>query len=163
MKIQSFTTTINNITYNIEYNSSFIKKELLVNNIPTKVEHSNTFGISRETIFNLGNTTAILVDIDNNCDVAINGIYLDSGQKYVTVKNMPHWNFIFLGLISIIFIISYSSVCSALFTLFGFYFLIRASIEPSLEVKKRIILCSVITLSMHLFFWNVLFVLLSIL
>lgn len=163
MKIQSWTITINNIIYNIEYTKKLFKKKLLVNKVPIKLQHSKTFGITRETIINLGTTKAILVSIDNDCDIAINGVYLDSGEKYVSVKTMPHWNFVFLFLLSLIYIFSYDSICSALFTLTGFYFLIRASIEPSLEVKKRVLLCFIITLSMHLFFWSVLFILLSIL
>lgn len=163
MKTQSWTTTINNITYNIEYTTKFCKKKLLVNKVPIRVQHSKTFGITRETSFDLGTTTAILVNIDNDSDIAIDGIYLDSGEKYVSVKTMPHWNFIFLFLLSLIFIFSYDSVCSLLFTITGFYFLIRASVEPSLEIKKRVLLCFLITLSMHLFFWSVLFILLSIL
>lgn len=163
MKIQTWTTTINNITYNIEYTTNLFKKKLLVNKVPIKLQHSKTLGITRETTFNLGTTTAILVSIDNDIDIAINGFYLDSGEKYVSVKTMPHWNFIFLTLLSLIFIFSYDSVCSALFTLTGFYFLIRASVEPSLEMKKRVLLCFFITLSMHLFFWSVLFILFSIL
>jgi len=163
MRTECWTTTIDSITYSIQYNSKFLKKELLVNKVPVKLQYSNTFGISRETIFYLGNTTAIFVNIDNNNDVAINGIYLNSGEEYVDVKNMPHWNFVFLGLLSLIFILSYESICAILYTLLGFYFLIRASIEPSLNEKKRIILCSTITISMHLFYWCVLFLLLSIL
>lgn len=163
MKTQSWTTTINNVTYNIEYTTKLFKKKLLVNKIPIKLQHSKTFGITRETSFDLGTTTAILVNIDNDSDIAIDGIYLDSGEKYVSVKTMPHWNFIFLFLLSLIFIFSYDSVCSLLFTITGFYFLIRASVEPSLEIKKRVLLCFLITLSMHLFFWSVLFILLSIL
>lgn len=163
MKTQSWTTTINNITYNIEYTTNFFEKRLLVNEVPIKLGHSETFGITRETPFNLGSTTAILVNIDNNSDIAINGVYLDSGEKYVTVKNMPYWNFIFLILLSLIFIISNDTVCSGLFTILGFYFLIRASVEPSLKIKKRVLLCFFITLSMHLFFWSVLSFLLSIL
>lgn len=163
MRTRSWTTTLDNVTYNIEYNKSFFKKELLVNKIPIKLQYSNTFGITRETVFSLGNKTAILVNIDNDCDIVIDDIYLDSGEKYITVKNMPVWNFIFLGLILLIFIFSYDSICSALFTITGFYFLIRVSIEPSLRTKQRIIICSLITLSMHLFYWFVLFILLSIL
>lgn len=163
MKTQSWTTTINNITYNIEYTNKLFKKKLLVNKIPIKLQHSKTLGITRETSFNLGTTTAVLVSIDNDSDIAIDGVYLDSGEKYVSVKTMPHWNLIFLVILSLIFIFSYDSICSALFTLTGFYFLIRASVEPSLEIKKRVLLCFFITLSMHLFFWSVLFILLSIL
>jgi hypothetical protein len=163
MKIQSWTTTINNITYNIEYTTNFLKKRLLINEVPVKLGHSKTFGITRETSFNLGSTTAILVNIDNYSDIAINGVYLDSGEKYVTVKNMPSWNFIFLIFLSLIFIISDENICSGLFTLLGFYFIIRASVEPSLSIRKRVLLCFFITLSMHLFFWSVLFSLLSIL
>lgn len=163
MRTECWTTTIDNITYNIKFNSRFLKKELLVNKVPIALQYSNTFGISRETIFYLGNTTAILVNIDNNNDIAINGIYLKSGAKYIEVKNMPHWNFTFLGLLSLILVFSYCSICSILFALLGFYFIIRASIEPSLNEKKRIILCSAITISLHLFYWCVLFSLLSIL
>jgi hypothetical protein len=163
MKSECWTTTIDGIIYTIEYKSKFLKKELLVNKVPVTLQCSNTFGISRETIFYLANTPAIFVNIDNVNNIAINGIYLNSGEKYIEVKNMPHWNFIFLGLLSLIFILSYDSICAILFALLGFYFLIRASIEPSLSEKKRIILCFTITISMHLFYWLVLFLLLSIL
>jgi len=163
MRTECWTTTIDSITYNIQYSSKFLNKRLLVNEAPITLQCSNTFGISRETIFYLGNTTAIFVNIDNNNDIAINGIYLNSAEKYVEVKYMPHWNIIFLGLLSLIFIISYDSICAILFALVGFYFLIRASIEPSLSIQKRIILCSVITISIHLYYWCVLFLLLSIL
>lgn len=163
MRIRSWTTSIDNITYNIKYTSTFLKKELFVNDKRIRLQPSKTFGVTRETTFNLGNKTAILVKIDNDCDISIDGFYLDSGEKYMEVKNIPIWNYIFLCIVSTIFILSHGSICSALFTLVGFYFLIRASIEPSLTVKKRIIICSVITFSMHLFFWGVLFMLLSIL
>ncbi len=163
MRTQRWIANVDNINYNIEYSKSFLRKKLLVNKIPIKLQSSKTFGITRETTFKLGNKTAILVSIDNNCDIAINGIYLDSGEKYVQVKYMPSWNFIFLGLILLIFILSYDSLCSALFALAGFYFLIRVSIEPSLNTKQRLLICSFITLSMHLFFWGVLFILISIL
>ena len=163
MRTQTWTTTIDDKIYNIEYTTKFLRKELLVNKKAIKLQHSHTFGITRETIFNLGTTTAILVNIDNDCDVAIDGIYLDSNEKYVKVKNMPYWNLIFLALILMIFILSNCSISSALFTLAGFYFLIRASIEPSIDIKKRIIFCSLITLSLNLFYWFVIFLLLSIL
>ncbi|WP_315069978.1 hypothetical protein [uncultured Clostridium sp.] len=163
MRRKIWTTTVDNVTYNIEFTTKLLKKELLVNSSPISLEPSKTFGITRETAFNLGNKTAILVTIDKEADVAIDGIYLGSGMKYVTVKYMPNWNYIFLGLILLIFISSYNSICAALFTLIGLYFLIRISLEPSFKTKQRILLCSFITLSMHLFFWNVLFILLTIL
>ncbi|WP_238900920.1 hypothetical protein [Clostridium sp. YIM B02500] len=163
MGTQRWIANVDNINYTIEYSKNFLRKTLLVNNIPVKLQSSKTFGVTRETTFKLGNKTAILVSIDNNCDIAINGTYLDSGEKYVQVKYMPGWNFIFLGLILLIFILSYNSICSALFTLAGFYFLIRVSIEPSLNTRQRLLICSFITFSMHLFFWGVLFVLISIL
>jgi hypothetical protein len=163
MSKKKWTTTIDDITYNIEFTTILFKKKLLVNSLPIKLESSKTFGITRETTFNLGDETAILVNIDKEADIAINGVYLDSGKKYITVKYMPNWNFIFLGLILLIFIFSYDSICAALFTLIGIYFLIRISVEPSFKTKQRVFLCFFITLSMHLFFWNVLFILLSIL
>lgn len=163
MRRKMWTTTVDNVTYNIEFTTKLLKKKLLVNSLPIKLEPSKTFGITRETAFNIGNKIAILVTIDNEVDVAIDGIYLGSGMKYVTVKYMPNWNYIFLGLILLIFIFSYSSICAALFTLIGLYFLIRISIEPSFKTKQRVLLCFFITLSMHLFFWNVLFILLTIL
>ncbi|ALB46904.1 hypothetical protein [Clostridium beijerinckii] len=163
MGTQRWIANVDNINYTIEYSKNFLRKSLLVNNIPVKLQSSKTFGVTRETTFKLGSKTAILVSIDNNCDIAINGTYLDSGEKYVQVKYMPGWNFIFLGLILLIFILSYDSLCSALFTLAGFYFIIRVSIEPSLNTRQRLLICSFITFSMHLFFWGVLFVLISIL
>jgi len=163
MSIKIWTPTIDNMTYNITYTNKLFKKKLLLDKKTIKLQRSRTFGITRETTFKLGNKTAILVNIDNDCDIAIDGIYLDSGERYVTVKTMPPWNLIFLALILLIFIISHGNICSGLFTITGFYFLVRASIEPSLDIKKRIILCSLITLSMHLFFWSVLYLLLSIL
>ncbi|RII34485.1 hypothetical protein D2A34_15205 [Clostridium chromiireducens] len=163
MRIKSWTTTINNITYNIKYTSSFLKKELFVNDKRIRLQPSKTFGVTRETSFDLGTKTAILVNIDNDCDISIDGYYLDSGEKYIEVRNIPIWNYIFLCIVSTIFMFSHGNICSALFTLVGFYFLIRTSIEPSLTVKKRIIICSVITFSMHLFFWKILYILLSIL
>lgn len=163
MRRQTWTTTVDNINYNIEFTTKLFKKELLINNVPIKLEPSKTFGITRETTFNVGSKTAILVTIDKEADIAIDDVYLDSGKKYITIKNIPNWDFIFLGLVLLIFIFSYNSICVALFTLVGCYFLIRASVEPSLNTKQRIFLCFVITLAMHLFFWNVLFVLLFIL
>jgi hypothetical protein len=163
MRTQNWTIKVDNITYKIEYSTKLFKKKLLVNTIPIKLEPSKTFGVTRETAFYLGNKRAIFVSVDNNCDISIDGLYIGSGEKYIEIKNMPKWNFIFLVLVSFIFIFSYDSICSALFTLTGFYFLIRSSIEPSLDKKQRIILCSMITLSSHLFFWLVLFPLILIL
>lgn len=157
MKVKNWIVTIENVDYNIKFITRLCKKELFVNEAPISLSFSKTFGITRETTFSLGNKTAILVNIDRNCDVAIDGFYLDSGEKYATVKNIPLWNYIFLGLILLIYILSYTSVCSALFTLLGCYFLIRISIEPSFSLKQRILICSNITLLMHLFFWCVLF------
>lgn len=159
----TWTTTIDNITYNIKFTDKIFKKELSVNQVPITLDLSRTFGITRETAFNLGSRTAILVSIDKEVDIAIDDTFLTSGKKYVTVKSMPIWTFIFLGLILLIYIFSYDSICAALFTLEGIYFLIRASIEPSLNTKKRILLCLFITLSMHLFYWNILYILLYIL
>lgn len=161
MKSYNWKTTINNKTYNISFTKTLLKKELLVNNVPLKLKHSRTFGITRETVFHLGSSTAILVNIDNDSDLVIDGIYLTSGEKYVSVKNMPLWNLLFLGIIFIIFLLSCGNICSALFTLLGFYFVIRASIEPSLSIKKKILLCFSITLIFHLLYWCVLFILLS--
>lgn len=159
MKIKNWIVTIENVDYDIKFTSKLYKKELLVNKLPIKLRFSKTFGITRETTFNLGNKTALLVNIDRNSYIVIDGIYLDSGEKYVSVKNIPLWNYIFLGLISLIYLLSYTSICSALFTLLGLYFLIRVSIEPSFDVKHRILYSIIITISMHLFFWYVLFLL----
>lgn len=163
MRTKTWTTSVDNTTYNIEFTSKLFKKKLLVNKSPIKLEFSKTFGITRETNFHLGNKSATLVNIDKEAYIAIDGIYLDSGKKYITVKTIPHWNFIFLVLVFIIYLYSYASICAALFTLAGEYFLIRASIEPSLSIKQRILLCFFITLSIHLFYWNVLFVVISML
>ena len=159
MKIKCWTVTIENVEYNIEFISKFYKKELLVNKIPIKLNNSKTFGITRETNFNLGNKKAILVNIDKNSYIVIDDTYLGSGAKYISVKNIPTWTYLFLGLIALIYLFSYTSICSALFTLLGFYFLIRISIEPSFNLKQRILFCLIITISMHLFFWYVLFLL----
>lgn len=157
MRIKNWKVTVENVDYNIEYVSSFYKKSLLVNNVTLKVNFSKTFGITRETPFNLGNKKAILVCIDKNSDIAIDGYYLDSGEKYVNVENVPPSTYIFLALILPIYLLSYTSICSALFTLLGFYILIRISVEPSLNLIKRILFCLMATLLMHLFFWYVLF------
>lgn len=157
MRIKKWIVTIENVEYNIEFISSFYKKNLLVNKVPIKLNFSKTFGITRETTFKLGNRTAILVCIDKNSDIAIDGIYLDSGEKYVNAENVPLWTYIFLALISPIYLLSYTSICSALFTLLGFYLLIRISVEPSLNLIKRIFFCLIATLLIHLFFWYVLF------
>lgn len=163
MRKSYWTYTIDNITYNIEFTKSFFKKKLLVNSLPIKIGSSKTFCITRETAFNLGMKTAILVTIDKESDLAVDGIFLNSGKRYKSVKYIPIWNYIFLGLVLIIYIFNYDSLCVALFTLSGLYFLIRTSIEPSLNIIQRIFLCLIITFSMHLFFWNVLYILLSIL
>ncbi|MDR3596722.1 hypothetical protein [Clostridium sp.] len=159
MRIKNWIVTIENVDYRIEFISKFYKKELLVNKVPVKLEFSKTFGITRETIFKLGTTTAILVNIDRNSDIVIDGTYLDSGEKHITVKNIPLWTYLFLGLILLIYLFSYTSICSALFSLLGCYFLIRISIEPSFNLKQRILFCLIITLLLHLFFWYVLFLL----
>lgn len=157
MRIKNWIVTIENVDYNIEFISSFYKKELLINKVPIKLNFSKTFGITRETTFTLGNKTAILVCIDKNSDISIDGTYLDSGEKYVSIENIPLWTYIFLVLILPIYLLSYTSICSALFTLFGCYLLIRISVEPSLNSIKRILFCLITTLLMHLFFWYVLF------
>lgn len=157
MRIKNWIVTLENVDYNIEFISRFYKKELLVNKVPIKLNFSKTFGITRETAFNLGNKTAILVCIDRNSDIAIDGYYLDSGEKYVNVENMPLWTYIFLALILPIYLLSYTRICSALFTLFGCYILIRLSVEPSFNLIKRMLFCLILTLLMHLFFWYVLF------
>lgn len=159
MKIKTWIISIDNMTYNIEFITKFYNKKLLVNNIPIKLERSKTFGISRETTFYIGNKTAILVNIDKNHDVAIDGIYLDSGEKYVSVKKMPLWNYIFLLLVLPIYFFTYTSICSALFTLLCCYFIIRMSIEPTFKLRNRIISCCILTILLHLFFWYVLFLL----
>lgn len=81
------------VNHMIEYK----RGKLLVDGEKYKVKSSNWFIMLVDYAINFNDTQCRLVVIGNKIDLAVNGVYLGSGQPYEPISNIPAWVSVLAG------------------------------------------------------------------
>ena len=100
---KSWSVTLGGITHNVKYQDGFGKRTVTVDGradpIPTKFIHS-IVGLEHPVL--LGGQECRLVVAPGftktTVDLAVNGVFLDSGKPYEPLKKVPGWAWIFVVL-----------------------------------------------------------------
>lgn len=99
-KSWSFTDN-NGMQHNIEYKSGLGMK-LIVDGNKYKLKSQNWFIVILDYSIEIAGTDIRLVAIGNKVDVAINGVYIGSGEPYVPIQaNTPAWVWVLVGISTI--------------------------------------------------------------
>lgn len=88
---------IDGVKHNIQYKAGFGCK-IIVDGEVHKVKSSNWFINLIDYAIKFGSTDLRLVAIGNKIDLAVNGVYLGSGENYEPVSKTPSWVYVLVGL-----------------------------------------------------------------
>ena len=89
--------TVNGINNVIEYKTGFGAK-ILVNGQAYKVKSQNWFVMMVDYPITINGTEIRVVAIGNKVDLAVNGVYQDSGEQYQPLRKTPTMCNVFLGI-----------------------------------------------------------------
>lgn len=89
--------TVNGINNVIEYKTGFGAK-ILVNGQAYKVKSQNWFVMMVDYPITIDGTEFRVVAIGNKVDLAVNGVYQDSGEQYQPLRKIPTMCNVFLGI-----------------------------------------------------------------
>ena len=94
-------TDMNGRQHNIEYKSGFGNK-LIVDGNTYKLKSQNWFIQVLDYSIEIAGTDIRLVVIGNKADVAINGVYIGSGEPYIPIQaNTPAYVWVLVGISTI--------------------------------------------------------------
>ena len=94
-------TDMNGRQHNIEYKSGFSNK-LIIDGNTYKVKSQNWFINVLDYSIEIAGTDIRLVVIGNKADVAINGVYIGSGEPYIPIQaNTPAYVWVLVGISTI--------------------------------------------------------------
>ncbi len=100
-KSWSFTDTYEK-EHSIEYKNGFGLK-LIVDGTAYKLKSQNWFVNVIDYSVEIAGTDLRLVAIGNKVDVAINGVYIGSGEPYVPIQaNTPSWVWVLVGISAVV-------------------------------------------------------------
>ena len=89
--------TVNGINNVIEYKTGFGAK-ILVNGQAYKAKSQNWFVMMVDYPITIDGTEFRVVAIGNKVDLAVNGVYQDSGEQYQSLRKTPTMCNVFLGI-----------------------------------------------------------------
>ena len=145
-------SVINDKNYTFAYQRIKGKHTLTVNGNSTTIKSgfmSALFGFDEE--FNLDGTAARLVIENKKPDIVVDGVYIQSGKKYV---KRPAWVIAYVIICVAIPIVSLGGAIPALLGFAGATVCISVS-KSTLPLPARLIICTLITIAA----WILLFVL----
>jgi hypothetical protein len=120
--------------------------KVTVNGIPVGHKRSFIQGITgMDQILTLGTKEAHLVMIGNRADLAVDGVYLDSGEPYLPLLPMPRWNWVFIVLCFIIPVLSLGGVVPVLIAFMGAYATVKVSVKRDMGLFFQLLLSTLIT------------------
>lgn len=96
-------TDVNGQEHSIVYKTGFGGMKLIVDGTKHKLKSQNWFVNVIDYYVRIAGTGINLVAIGNKVDVAIDGVFIGSGEQYVPVQaNTPAWVWVLVGLSSVI-------------------------------------------------------------
>lgn len=150
-------TDINGMQHSIEYKSGFSNK-LIIDGKKYKVKSQNWFINVLDYSIEIAGTDIRLVVIGNKADVAINGVYVGSGEPYVPIQaNTPAYVWVLVG-ISTIGAYFLFGLFSALIGIFMSTFYVKLALNKK---TGAVIGCFVGCTVLQIVVWFVVVVLLS--
>lgn len=150
-------TDMNGRQHNIEYKSGFGNK-LIVDGNTYKLKSQNWFIQVLDYSIEIAGTDIRLVVIGNKADVAINGVYVGSGEPYVPIQaNTPAYVWVLVG-ISTIGIYFLFGLLSALIGILMSTFYVKLALNKK---TAAVIGCFVGCTVLQVVVWFVVVVLLS--
>lgn len=94
---KAWDVTVNGIVHRIEYKSGFGMK-LTVNGQTYKVKSQNWFITMADYPIQIDDAELRVVVIGNKVDLAVNGVYLGSGEAYTPIDKMPGYVNVFVAI-----------------------------------------------------------------
>lgn len=95
---KSWNVDVNGTKHTIEYKNNGFGQKIIVDGDIRKVKSSNWFVVLIDYAIKIGDTTCNLVAVGNKVDLAVNGVFLGSGETYEPVNNAPAWTWVLVGL-----------------------------------------------------------------
>ena len=137
---------IDDITYNIKYTWGLFSKKLSTDGQDGPMAKSKFFTGINETHFTLGSKEVVFVHMGRKIDLALNGKYVTTGEDFVSISDMPKWNWIFIVLNALIPIITLGGALPCVLGIMGILLCTQISVSPKFKVVPKIIICCLITL-----------------
>lgn len=91
---KTWTVNANGVNHTIEYNG----RALFVDGAKYKLKSANWFVQMIDYAVNFGDVQCRLVVIGTKADLAVNGLYLGSGQPYEPLASIPAWVSVLSGI-----------------------------------------------------------------
>lgn len=94
---KSWEVDCDGVRHKVEYKTGFGLK-MIIDGQTTKLRSNNMLVSMIDHAFSFGDTKCNLTAIGNKADLAVNGVYLDSGEPYVPHSKVPIWVYILLAI-----------------------------------------------------------------
>lgn len=88
---------VDGVLHTIEYKKGF-KNTIFVDGDRYIAKSSSWFINALDYAITFGNTTCQLVVLGTKADLAVNGVYVDSGKPYIPLSNIPIISWVFSGI-----------------------------------------------------------------
>jgi hypothetical protein len=144
----SWTLTENEKTYLIEYNPNTAKgkKIVTVNGMPINLKMTFTSGIAGlDQGLSIGEKKVRFVLINGKADLAVDGVYLGSNQKYIPLLGIPKWAWVFAAACIAIPVYTLGGAIPAMIGFTGFVICIKVSVAMRLNGITKVGLCVLTT------------------
>ena len=145
MAYKSWKTKVDNQHYEIVYSSRYWPDYsiLRVNDDVYEIPSYNYFA-GLDMPFNVGGREAHFVMVKGQAtDVAVDGTYLGSGQKYVPLEKFPNWGWLFVAFWT--FLLFNGGMLGGVLAIVAFFYSLRIILPPSIPFKSKINRCILLT------------------
>ncbi len=90
--------------------------------------------------------------IGNHADIAVDGIYLDTGKSYTPIKSLPRWAWIFIVLCFALPIASLGGAIPTVLAALGAIFCVKVAMLSNMKTPVKVLCCFGITLLVWILF-----------
>lgn len=145
---KTWDVNVNGVAHTVEYKTGFGGPKILVNGQSYRAKSQNWFIIMVDYPIQIDGAELRVVAVGNKVDLAVNGVYLGSGEQYQPLHKTPALSYVFLG----ISCVGGYFLCSTLGLLIGILFGSLCYIRLGLKGKTgamigAFVACTVIQLA----------------
>lgn len=95
---KTWNVNVHGVTHTVEYKSGIGGPKILVNGEKYRAKSQNWFIVMVDYPVRIDDTELRVVAIGNKVDLAVNGVYLGSGEQYQPLHKIPALSYVFLGI-----------------------------------------------------------------
>lgn len=127
-------------THTVEFREKGLRGRLFIDNIEERLKSRVPFFTLIDNTIWLGPKPVQLVIVGRKADVAVDGVFLTSGEPYRPVNRIPWFVWLFFFLCAFLGLLL-ADLAGLLVGLAGGYFCLRIAIAPDLPVTKQVLFC----------------------